>query len=324
MSKQLVLDQAQGKQLGLDANETTVLNRELTHLESKIYETLLTELRYRDVVPVSHAGGPGMRNINYEQVTGIGQAAIITHKSQDIPDSSFFVQEFTIKVRLIAGKFSVTTQEIRASVNTNVPISDTKASSMRRGIRQLESTIALQGVANNAITGLFGNTNVTMLTASTAATGSLTVWDANKTNVEILNDVNAIVNKVVDQSKNRHAADTLLLTPQNRKVLSQRVLTSTSTTLLDHIVNNPEGYGITQILAIEEMKDAFLPDAVWSGNGMAAYEKNEDNLALYIPMEMRLLPPQAVNLNINVIAEVEIAGTVVRRPLSMCFMQGVQ
>jgi len=302
-----------------DANETQFLQRELTHLESTVYLDKEVELRHRQLIPVSNEGGPGLQSVNYQTVTKHGQAKIIGSHTTAIPKSGFFVQEFTKRVYNIADSFGVTQRELRSSRRSSVPLQTTKASAMRRAIRKLESTIAFTGDTTYNIIGLLNNPNITQVVAPLNGGASSRLWE-DKTAAEILADVSLIAETVITQSKEVHRPTTLVLPTQRKLVLGRtRTGSSSDRTLLDFILTNRDSFGISEITTLPtELDTAFSGTA-----GALCYEKDPENLTLHIPMEMILHPPQRDGLDVEVIAEEEIAGTVVRYPLAFAILTGI-
>lgn len=304
-------------ELVIDANETAFLQRELTHLERTVYEVKRPELKHRQLIPVSNEGGPGLEHINYELVTKSGQAKIIGNHSQDIPVSSYFVQEFTKRVYVIADSFRITNKEMRSARRSKVPLRTTKASAMRRSIRETEKRIALQGDSTYNIVGLIDNPNITQVASPNGA--SLSPLWSTKTALEIVADCSTMTNTIATQSQDIHFPTTLVLPIAQKLRMGQLVMPNTTTTVKDFILANRDSFGYEEIISLpNELTAAFS-----GSDGALAYEKNSENLTLHIPMELRLNPPQRVNLETKIIGEEEIAGTVIRYPLAFVIMTGI-
>ncbi len=201
-----------------------------------------------------------------------------------------------------------------------ISLENEKAAAQRRGLRETEHKIAFHGDAVNGIAGFLSNANIPTLGAPNGAGGTAD-W-ASKTAKEILADIWLMTSTVRSQSKGVHKADTLLLpSPQYDLIAGTPRSDQSDTTILQHILDNPKGFGLTTIEPMyTELTHAFTGG---TEDGAVIYEKSRENIELRIPMELMLYPMQEKGLELIVPGESRIGGVVVRYPLAFLFFTGI-
>lgn len=303
-----------------DANEGIFIQKELTHLESKLYETKKRKIKARQFIPVSNEGGPGLQNINYEMMTSMGASKIINAYSTDIPEADVFTEEFTSKVFINAIKVSYTTQQIRSAARTRKSLDGLKMSAARRAIEEKVNNIAWTGDDDHNIIGVLHHPNIGTTAAPNNAGSTSTNW-ADKVAAEILKDVTTLVSAIKTGSKEVHTGNVLLI-PTAQHLILGTITTGTSSdqTLIDFILSN-SAFGIQVIDTLNtELTDAFTSG---TEDGAFLYEMDSDNFTLVIPMEMVAHSPQATDLKMVIPIEQEIVGVVMRYPLAFHIMTGI-
>jgi len=302
-----------GSELHEDAGESLFLERQLETVESRLYEKKLRELKYRQYIPVTGVAGAGAAVITYYLYTKIGMAKIIANPADDLPRSDVFAERHTQNVHNEGTSFGYSTRDLRQAVFAGVPLDTMKADAARRGIHELENTIAWTGDTNHNMIGLLAHPNIPTVQAPLDATTTTRNW-SGKTASEIIEDITLMVSGIRQVTRGVHQANVLLLPIAQYDIISLLPRSDlTDTTILEFITKPNNSFGLSKVDWLIELTGAGT-----GGSDMAlCYELDDEILQFHIPMEMQMLPPQARNLEFVIPVEAEIGGVVVRYPLAL-------
>lgn len=309
------------KGVRLDAGEAVFLERQLEHVEARLYQVKYRELKYRRLIPVSNEG-EGSANIVYYIYSKIGMAKIIANPTDDLPSSDVYGERFSAKVHVCGTSFNFSTQELRNAQFANVPLDSMKGDSARRSIQQQENEIAWNGNSEHGILGFLNNPNVPQDEVQVAAGGGGSrVWGVDKTAVEVAEDIASLQTNIETDTNQVHSGSDLILPINKYRYLATTPMSETmpTMTILKWILDPMNGFGIRNVEGVKEMTGA----GVGGTDAMMLYEKEPDVIQLRIPMEMRPLPPQPRNLSFKIPVESEIAGVVIRYPLACRMGYGI-
>lgn len=299
-----------------DANESVFFARQLEYVKAKTYDIKRAPLNAMRLFPVSTETPEGATTITYRQYDSVGMAKIVANYANDLPRADVTGKEFTSPIRSIANAYGYNTQEIRSAMFAGVPLNAKKATSVTRAQEELVNQLAFAGDADHGLPGLLSNTNIPEVTLAADGTGSSKAF-ATKTADKIVRDVNAVINKVLTQSKGVHRANQVWM-PLEQYALLATTQNSTAgdTTILDFLRQvNP---GVTFEAVIEL-------DGAGSGGAdlIFALENSIDNWQLEIPMMARQYAPQMQGLEFVVPVESRYAGTIIEYPLAFAFASGL-
>ncbi len=301
-----------GQALHTDAGESIFLERQLEAVETRLYEKKLRELKYRQYIPVTGVAGAGASVISYYLYTKIGMAKIIANPSDDLPRSDVFAQRFTQQVHNEGTSFGYSTRDLRQAVFAGVPLDTMKADAARRGIHELENTLAWTGDSTHGMVGLLAHPNIPTVQAPLDATATTRNW-SGKTSGEIIDDIKLMTSGIRQATRGVHQANVLLLPIAQYDIIALLPRSDLSDqTVLEFITKPGNSFGLSKVDWIIELEGAGT-----GGSDMAlCYELDDEVLQFHIPMEMQMLPPQARNMEFIIPVEAEIGGVVVRYPLA--------
>lgn len=285
---------------------------QLTNLEAKVYETLYPEIVFDELVPVNTSDPEWIDQVAYMSFNAVTMAKFIAANGRDLPQSDIDASISYIPVNYAGNSYGYSLEELRKAAAMRIPLDAAKARIAYRGARQFQQQIAFFGDSSRNMYGLFNHPNVPL-------DNSTINWNT-ATGAEMVTALNSLLIKVWNQSQTRHVANTLLLPTTIWSIISsKRMDTGTDTTVLEFFRRNNNSTGVTgQPLEIRAV--LWLNDAGTAGvPRMMAYEKNEDNLTLRMPIPWRSLPPQATALRLEIPAEFKISGTEFRYPLSAAY-----
>lgn len=292
---------------------------QLAYVEAKIYEAKYPNIEYRDLIPISTDAPEWADRVDYMSYDGVTMGKFITGSSDDLPNVAMNAKKSSVPIGYAGNSFEFSLDELRKSQALRMPLDVTLARLARRGAEEHMQRVAYFGDADRGMTGLFNSPNVTL------TNGTLN-WLAPTTSpMDIVNDVNAILTSIWTQSKGVHHANTLVLPASLYAFITTTVVSKEfpDKTIYD-LIREKNIYkartgrdlmiaGRFQLEAAELAKHGITV----SGPGrILAYEYDEDNLFMQIPMPWRTAAPQPRNLKIKVPAEYKMSGTEFRYPLS--------
>lgn len=285
---------------------------QFANLESKVYEVLYADVIFDQLVPVDTSDPEWIDQVAYIAFDGATMGKFIAANGRDLPQNDIDANISYIPVGYAGNSFGYSLEELRKAAAMRMPLDAAKARMAFRGARQHSQQVAFFGDAQRNMYGLFNHPNVPLDNSTidwTTATGD-----------EIVAEMDAILNKVWQQSAQRHVPNTLLL-PSVLWTIAQnkRMAIGTDTTVLEFFRRNNTYTAVTGE-ALDIRSVLFLNDAGVGGTPrMVAYEKNADNLTMRMPIPWRALPPQATALRLEVPCEYKLSGVEFRYPLSAAY-----
>lgn len=301
----------------LDSGERLYFSRQLEYISSKIYETKYPELKATMLIPVNASVDNAADSYTYRTYDGVAMAKIISNYADDLPTVEVFGKEDTSIIKSLGDSYEYSIQDIRRSQRAGINLQTRKATLAKKGIDQKVDQIAWLGDAENNLKGFINASGILTQTAAATGTGSSTKW-ADKTADQILEDLNAAIRYMADQTKGVESPDTLLLPiEQYAKIATMPRSTMSDTTVLDFFKkNHPE---ITTIEGVYNLKGAGAASA----DVFFMYRKSPEYLELIMPQPFEQFPPQEQNLAIKVPCHARTGGVVIYYPLSVIKVSGI-
>ena len=299
-----------------DANESMFFARQLEAIKAQTYDVKRANLNALQLMPVSTDVPEGATTITYRQYDTVGMAKVIANYANDLPRADVTGKEFTSNIRSIGNAFGYNTQEIRSAIFAGVNLPARKAMAATRAHQEKINALAFAGDADHGLPGLISNTNVPEVTLLADGTGTSKTF-ASKTADKIVRDVNALINKIISQSKGVHrATEVWMPVEQYALIATTQNSTASDTTILQFLQQVHPGVTFRQVV---ELDGAGASGA----DRMYAIENSRDNWAIEIPMMIKMYPPQQKGLEFEVPVESRFGGVIIEYPLSMCFADGV-
>lgn len=307
-----------------DASLGVFFARQLEQVKSREYNVKKAPLRAFELIPISSEISEGAETITYRQFDQVGMAKIIANYADDLPRADVKGREVTQRVRGIGNSYGWNVQELRAAMYAGLDLTGSKRNATRRIMDEKMNRIAWYGDAEYGLVGLFGLENVPDSTAAQNEAGDSTEW-ANKSNSEILADLNTLANGINTRTNGVEQPDTIVLPiDQYTLIATRNAGMGTDTTLMQFFLNNSpfisriEWYneGTAEMLAANGI-DRFTGDVAF------AYRYDVDALSWEIPMLFLEHEPEKRNLEWIVNCESRNGGVIAYYPLSMAFLDGI-
>lgn len=294
---------------------------QLSYMEAKIYEAKYTNINFADLVPVDSSVPEWADTWTYLSYDGVTIGKFIGAAADDLPSVAMSADKSTVNIGYAGISHQYTLDELRKSQQMRMPIDITQARIAFRGSQEHIQRVAYFGDAARKMNGLFSNPNV--------ATDNSTVNWNTATGPEIFADVNSLLTKVWIDSANVHLPDTLVIDSKRWALITGRKFDTNSgdtRTIADYIrANNLYTVTTGRPLNIQPRLQLLAANLAAGGvsnsnkDRMMAYEKNEENLSMVVPIPFRSLAPQLDGLKIKVPSEYKMSGVEVRFPLSAAY-----
>lgn len=304
-----------------DADQGFFLAEELKAMKTKVYGLEYPNLMARSVFPVDSTTDAGASSVAYECFSTAGMAKLISSYSNDLPAIEVGAKEEIRKIHGAGVEFSYSTQDVKAAQMAGKPLQSKKMEAAQRALRVLEDKIAFNGSAEHGIEGFLQNPNFNQVTPVQGAGGSTKF--SEKTPDEVLEDITAMQQIIVDSTNGVEAPNTLLVTPAVYAFLASTPRSSHSDTTLLRFILDSAPY-ISDVVPCYRLKDSLPANAAYDGEDCAVlYDRSPDKLWLETPQDVEFHEAQKQGLKFSVPAEMRTAGVIVPFPKAVAMLKGV-
>lgn len=299
----------------LDSNESIFFARELETIKSRSYDVKYPMIKVRDVIPLSFEGDPADDTITYNQYDQFGMATIVSDYATDFRNVEVSGKQFSATVKSLGASFQYSINEIRKASRTNKPLAQMKANAARRAILELERNVALWGDTEYGLQGWLTNPNIPDVTLPNGD------WLNATDPGDIIEDLNALANSVIDTSNTVEVPNTMLMPVAYFTFLSTTPRSATSDfTVLNYFMANTPFINSVDWLAelAADKSGGNLSDDV-----CIVYDRNPEKMTLEIPMEFEQDAPEKRGRAYKIACEERIGGVIIPYPLSQAMTDDI-
>jgi hypothetical protein len=311
-----------------DAVSSIAFARGLEYIFAKVEEIEFPELRAPEFLPVVTEVPAGSLTFTYRMLEKTGAAAVVNNMAGDLPLVSFKGKEFPSPVVTIGCAYAFSVVDVQRAAMLDVPLESMLAAACKWAIEFLSEQVACNGLPNEGVPGFTnapGVTGTTQISTGTwlaqirliAAATAAAPASAVAATQGLLTDVNAMISKVFVGTQGLYDVTNMLFPLDLYSALRAvpRSPAFTNDNILDYIE------------ALCHVTIDYWPQLNASsstGHGrIMAYKKDPGVVSLVIPRPFTQFPPQARNLAWLVPCISELGGCMVRRPLAVTFMDGL-
>jgi hypothetical protein len=299
--------------------------QQTTAIESTVVKMQYPEVQYPDLVPVDTAtGNEWVKSITYYSADMVGRADWFHHTALDVPLAELTREKFERGMEMAAIGYRYTLEEVAQAMNTpGLNLTADKATACRRAYEEFVDGIALRGSAAKNMQGLINSSLIAATTAPADGSGSSTAW-ANKTNEQVIRDINSALTGIAQGTNWLYYADTVLLPPAVLVGMAGRMFQYQAITLLDWI----KQYNVLTVQTGRPITIAGVRGLETAGAGglsrMVAYRRDPAVLKMWIPMRHKFLPVwQRGPLVFDVPGIFRLGGIEIRMPAAMRYLDGI-
>jgi len=280
---------------------------QLSNTEAKIYEAKYRNIVFQDFVPVDTSQPDWVDEVSYISYDAVTMGKFIGSNGKDLPESDINASKSSIKVFYGGNSYGYSLDELRKSQQLRIPLDVTKGRMTFRGFQEHAQRVAFFGDSKRGITGLYNNANVALSNAL--------IDFSSATGQAIVSYLNGILIGVWQDSAETHLANMLVIPSDDWAIISERRMADgTDTTILEFLKKNNLYTGMTG--AELTIKPNFELKTAGTGgvSRYMAYEMNDDNLVMHMPMPWRSLAPQPEGLRVKIPCEYKFGGVEFRYP----------
>ena len=301
-----------------DANATAFLARDLTYVSQDVQRVLYEKLRAAEFVPVKSEVPRGADTWVYRQMDIKGKARVGAHLSaDDAPNADVAYEEFPQPVTHVTQSYQYTIEDLERAAFAKLPLQRDKAEAAAELIARELDALMKFGDASQGITGFFNNPNVPIITLANGE------WDSTATAAEIIADWAQIEQAGIDQGRDTHNFERLILpTVQEGRLRTLEKAPESDLTVGEYLLRNARTLkSFERWIALD---DEVSPNvAVADPPQGIAYTPDPSFVFAEIPIPYEELPPQARGFGWVVNARATFAGVTFKRPLSAAYIENL-
>lgn len=296
----------------------------LYNVEQTVYQTKYPAYNYADYAPVITEGNEWAIGTTFYSGDIAGKMEWYNAGAFDIPNAEVAMNQYVQTYHMSALGFQYNMEEIQRARMAGRGLDAEKAVSARRVAERFAFYTFLQGDTTKNLQGLFNYSGVPTATAAATGTGSSTLW-ANKTQDQILADINAAILGIYNSTLETEMADTIVLPTSRWLNLSSTARTSQSdTTTLNYLERN-NVYTAQTGQPLRILASRLLATQGAGGSArLIAYRREPDVVRFHMPLPYRLLAPEPMRaLTTQVPGIMRIGGCEIRLPNAVTYIDGV-
>lgn len=300
------------RQYKVDAAQTAFYYQQLLKRSAKAFSVRYEELLARSLFPLL-SDGPSFADDAwvYQTWDGTGEAAVIGDYADDLPTADAFLKENLTRHVPVTSSVIMNFKEMQKDRQTGTGLLARKQERAVRAVEQKIHKCALFGDDSRMVPGFLTNPN---LPAPLPAAGD---WAA-VTSDAVLDDLHAIANAPPENTLNIETVDTMIMPLREFHLISTRRLPDSDMTIRSHFM-----LATPYIKNITVLPELITQDAALTGPRVIAYRRDENALALSIPMNPQWMPSQEKNLTTMWPLISACGGVIVFLPQSISRMDGM-
>lgn len=279
-----------------------------THIETEVLKKPYPEITYMNRIPIDTSANEYASSVTHFAQDAVGKAKFVNGKGDDIPLVNLNRQKFEQGVNMAGIGYSFSLEEIGAAQTLGQSLSADGADAARQGYEQLVDDVAFIGDADLGVEGLYNMTGI----ASSAAAKTFVA----STPQEILTAINDVITGIMTSSKGIELADSVGLPLVQWGDIASRQIAPESTMTILEFVQRSNVYTARTGQPLNIFGDHRL-------DKMIVYRRDPQVLKMHMPMPLRFIPPQAVNLEVKVLGMFRFAPVNIRRPGAVRYVTGV-
>lgn len=287
---------------GVIAKETYGLEREALHAT--------------EFVPMQTGVAPFAGSFSYKVISDVGMAKFVADYADDLPPVGRFLKIESAGIRTLAISYAYSNVELEQYLTAGIDVSRDDAVSARHYIDKKVDEVILIGDADQGLSGLFNNENVTVVASPNNAAGTSTKIK-NKDLSEIVKTVQAMVDGAYNLNKGTITLDSIIFDHEAYAYLSTTpVSAQNSTSILNYLKEIFREQGIVNWNESRKLDEI--------GGGRAVLYKKAPTIVSYIlpiPFKQEEAQPHALHYKVPCYARV--GGTIIKNIKGIVYCDGV-
>lgn len=280
-----------------------------SHIETEVLRKPYPAIRYAEMIPIDTSANPFAASVTHFSQDSVGKAKFVNGKGDDVPLVNILRQKFEQGVNMAGIGYSFSLEEIGAAQALGQNLSSDGAEAARMAYEQLVDEVAFVGDTTLGIQGLYNMTGVTSAAAGATFAAS--------TPQGILTIINTALSGIMTSTIGVELADTIVLPlAEYARIATTQLAAESDVTVLD-FVRRANVYTTQTGQPLMIVADRRLTTQ------MVVYRRDPQVLKMHMPMPLRFIAPQAVNLEVKVLGMFRFAPVNIRRPGAVRYITGV-
>ena len=201
-----------------------------SHIEREVWEVKYPDITYPSLIPVDTSANQWAKTVTYFSSDKVGKAKWINGRSSDIPMADVNREKHETEVHMAGIGYDYSIEELGQAMMLGMPLTADKASAARRAYEEHVEEVAFEGDSGKGFEGLLNYSTVDRADVPAGASTD-TEW-TEKTNDEVLADINSGITGMWQATKTIELADTVLLPLGQHASLFTRRLGDTNMNLI--------------------------------------------------------------------------------------------
>lgn len=283
------------------------VTNQASHIETEVLSIPYPEIRYAQMIPVDTSAAEFSASVTFFTQDMVGKAKLMNGSGDDIPLANLVRTKFEQSILDAGIGYEFSLVEIGQAQMMGRSLSTEGAAAARLAYEQLVDAIALGG--DSGYEGLYNTTGITSTAAAAAWSGA--------TAAQILADVNGVLQRIFAATGGIHVANTIVLPLAQYALIAGRQIDPTNQTTIMEYVQRSNIYTMMTGQPLSIFADVRLT------NKMVAYKRDPGVLKLHMPMPLRFIAPQLINLNVRVPGMFRFAPLSIRQPKALQYVSGL-
>lgn len=281
-----------------------------TSIETEVLKKPYPEIKYPRLIPIDTSANPFAASVTHFAQDSVGKAKFMNGKGDDVPLVNIKGSKFEQTVNMAGVGYSFSLEEIGAAQQLGTNLSSDGADAARMAYEQFVDAVAFLGDTTIGVEGFYNMTGIT--TAAAGATFAASTPDA------VLAIINTALTAIETDTLGIEVANTIVLPLKVSGSMERRLGDGSDVTIYEFI-SRANRYTRQTGLPLNIEFDYRL-DAL---NKMVVYRRDPQVLKMHMPMPLRFIAPQAVNLEIKTLGMFRFAPVNIRRPKAVRYVSGV-
>lgn len=314
-----------------DAVDTAFAARQLEYVYTTTVETEFEHLPFADesdpLIPWDTSVDPGAETFVYYLTETSGTAVFIATMAgdDDLPSPSIYGAEVQGRCQSFASQIVVTVQQLRRAAFAGRNIQADLGVGDKRAHAELLNDVAAWGREDLGLPGFLNHPQIVRVVA--AEVSSSTHW-STKAAGDLIADVLALVNGIVDDTNDIYRPDTIAMPGRYIRLLAQTRLSEDGsggdmTTAMEYLEKALAKAGTPITFRRCEQLRASKSNGYLETDAMIAYSRNEGHVSLVVPMWYEMLAVQQEGFKLKTPTESMIGGVKFPVPATAAMMTGI-
>lgn len=261
------------------------MESQAAYIESRARMVQYASIQYPELVGISREASPYADAITYYSWDGTGDMVDIANRGTDYPFVEVQQQQHNVRVEWKGLAYDWSDREIGRAMLVGLPLTDRKVRTAFRIWEELKDHVFINGDSSKNWDGIINSGQVTPRTVA-GAFSALTA-------LQIVDEINALLGAVWDQTNQVRYADTLLLPVTQANLLATKPVGDNAD---KSVMAYLREYNIYTQMTGNPLLVRTLRQLNGAGAGntdrMIAYSRDMDVIRYHVPQELQFLEPQ--------------------------------